>query len=221
MAELNLNTLAEKVGMTPDAQGRYNWDQPSAQSVAKIIRDEYSSKGEPILVNGAGPAWLMSAITHAAHPCEVSLYDPKLGKGIDIPKLAHGEPNPDADIQFTVTTGKDCVKLEWSIDTPSGVYDMNKLKDLVVPEIPNGKSLVISGRGPNPVAVAIAEAYAHTAPDISFYQPQLGGYTCGITHDPNINIGDFINSKDIEANLAIGFDIADDTMPDVGDDDAR
>lgn len=172
------------------------------RKLRKKIRDEYSGKGEAVLVSDAGPAWLMATVSHAAHPCEVSLYDPKLGKGIKIPKLPHGEPNPEADIKFTVTEGNDCVKIEWSIETPSGIYDMGKLNELVVPDIPAGKSLFITGRGPNPVAVAIAEAYAHTNPDISFFQSQLQGYTCGITHNPSVNIGDFAKTEDIEANIA-------------------
>lgn len=35
MIGISLNALAKEIGMNPDAQGRYNWDQEHAQEAAK------------------------------------------------------------------------------------------------------------------------------------------------------------------------------------------
>ena len=77
------------------------------------------------------------------------------------------------------------------MNLPEGIttYDENNLSKVVVPEISQGKAVYISGRGPNYLTVAIAEAYAHTNSSVSLFQPGVG-YTCSITHSRTKKLGD-------------------------------
>lgn len=164
------------------------WDQENLKKAVKAVSG-LSGEGKPVRITGAAPAWLVSALTHTVHPCQVSLYDPKLGKDIPIPQLSHGEPNLEGEVAFKVTEKGEAVLIEWNIDHESGVYDENNLPKVVVPEVPQGKAVYISGRGPNYLTVAMAEAYAHTNSSVSLNQPGIG-YTCSITHTRSKGLGD-------------------------------
>ena len=92
---------------------------------------------------------------------------------------------------FKVTEKGDSVLVEYSMELPEGIttYDENNLSKVVVPEVTQGKAVYLSGRGPNYLTVAIAEAYAHTNSSVSLFQPGVG-YTCSITHSRNKRLGD-------------------------------
>lgn len=206
---LRLNELAEKIGNEPrevvqngTTKMSVNWDAPTAQ---KALAEAYplSATGEKVVIDGPTPAWFASALTHVVHPCPVALHDPKVGD-IDIPHLAKGEPNPAGELAFNVQEGKDGVLLSFSIDngTVPPVYDYNNLKNIVVPEIPEGKPLYIDGKGPNYIAVALGEAYAHTQPSVSYHQTQLHGYVCGITHVTSFHVGEFTPDEIVNERVA-------------------
>ena len=95
------------------------------------------------------------------------------------------------------------------MDLPEGVttYDEENLSKVVVPEIPEGKAVYISGKGPNYLTTAIAEAYAHTNSSVSLCQPGVG-YTCSITHSRSKRLGDLtkdpLGKEEIKEQLATG-----------------
>ena len=169
--EIGVNTidiakLGAEIGMEAKEQ-----TLPNGKVVKSLVWDQenllkavnavkhLSEEGKPVRITGAAPAWLVSALTHTVHPCPVSVYMPQIGKDVAIPQLAHGEANE------------------------------NNLSKVVVPEIAQGKAVYLSGRGPNYLTVAIAEAYAHTNSSVSLFQPGVG-YTCSITHSRSKRLGD-------------------------------
>ena len=95
----------------------------------------------------------------------------------------------DKELVDLVLSTKNLV--EDNMDLPEGIttYDENNLSKVVVPEIAQGKAVYLSGRGPNYLTVAIAEAYAHTNSSVSLFQPGVG-YTCSITHSRSKGLGD-------------------------------
>lgn len=199
--ELNIIDIAQlgaQIGMEVKEQTLPNgkvvkslvWDQENLLKAVEAIK-YLSSEGKPVRITGAAPAWLVSALTHTVHPCPVALYMPQIGKDVDIPVLAHGEANPGGEVAFKVTEKGDSVLVEYNMDLPEGTttYDENNLPKVVVPEIPQGKAVYLSGRGPNYLTVAIAEAYAHTNSSVSLFQPGIG-YTCSITHSRSKRLGD-------------------------------
>ncbi len=195
---IDIAKLGAKIGMVPQEKTLPNgkvvkslvWDQENLLKAVAEVK-HMSSEGKPVVINGAAPAWLVSALTHMMHPCLVKVYVPQIGKSVDIPKLEHGKTNPDGEVAFKTTEKGDAVLVEYEMDLPEGftTYDEANLPKVVVPEVSNGKAVYISGRGPNYLTTAIAEAYAHTNSSVSLFQPGIG-YTCSITHSRAKRLGD-------------------------------
>ena len=207
---INLNELAEKIGNKPvkvlyhgEEKMAINWDASTAKDALKEVYP-YSQHGDKVIFNGPAPRWFASALAHTVHPCPVALHDPKVGD-IDIPHLPRGPENEAGHVHFNVEEGDKYVKLNWEIVSEQfpPVYNYEDLKNIVVPEIPEGKELCISGRGPNYITVALGEAYAHTNPDISYYQPQTKGYTVGVSHNPMRSVGDLIPEQEVQKDLDV------------------
>ena len=203
MEEKQINTidiaqLGAEIGMEAKEQTLPNgkvikslvWNQENLLKAVNAVK-HLSEAGKPVRITGAAPAWLVSALTHTVHPCPVSVYMPQIGKDVDIPQLVKGEPNPDGEVAFKTTEKGDAVLIEYNMDLPEGIttYDEGNLSKVVVPEVAQGKAVYLSGRGPNYLTVAIAEAYAHTNSSVSLFQPGVG-YTCSITHSRTKRLGD-------------------------------
>lgn len=211
---IDIQELGAKIGMEEKEQKLPNgkvintllWDQENLLKAVKEV-SHFSEEGKSVIITGAAPAWLVSALTHAVHPCPVSVYVSQIRKDIDIPQLIHGEKNPDGEVNFKVTEKGESVLIEYNMELPDGFtsYDENNVTKVVVPEIPQGKDVYISGRGPNYLTVAIAEAYAHTNSSVSLFQPGIG-YTCSITHSRNKKLGDLTKDplikEEIKENLS-------------------
>lgn len=118
-----------------------------------------------------------------------------------------GEKNPEGEVNFKVTKKGESILVEYNMELPEGFtsYDENNVTKVVVPEIPQGKDVYISGRGPNYLTVAIAEAYGHTNSSVSLFQPGIG-YTCSITNSRNKKLGDLTKEplikEEIKENLS-------------------
>lgn len=195
---IDIAKLGAEIGMVAQTQTLPNgrvvnslvWDQENLLKAVEAVK-HLSEEGKPVRITGAAPAWLVSALTHTVHPCPVGVYTPQIGKDVDIPLLAHGKANPEGEVAFKTTEKGDSVLIEYNMDLPAGIaaYDENNLPKVVVPDVSQGKAVYISGRGPNYLTVAIAEAYAHTNSSVSLFQPGIG-YTCAITHSRAKKLGD-------------------------------
>lgn len=211
---IDIQELGAKIGMEEKEQKLPNgkvintllWDQENLLKAVKEV-SHFSEEGKSVIITGAAPAWLVSALTHAVHPCPVSVYVPQVGKNVDIPNLIQGEKNLEGEVNFKVTKKGESILVEYNMELPEGFtsYDENNVTKVVVPEIPQGKDVYISGRGPNYLTVAIAEAYAHTNSSVSLFQPGVG-YTCSITHSRNKKLGDLTKDplikEEIKENLS-------------------
>ena len=206
---INTKELAEKLGMEPQKRTLGNgrvveqivWTQEDLLKAVKEVK-HLSEEGKPVRIDGPAPAWLVSALTHTVHPSPVSVYVPQIGKDVPVGGLKHGEQNPEGEVKFKVTEKGDSVLVEYEMDLPDGVdtYDENNLSKVVVPEVPQGKAVFISGRGPNYLTVSIAESYAHTNSSVSLNQPGTG-YTCSITHSRAKKLGDLTKDPLMQENI--------------------
>ena len=198
VSTIDVLKLGAEIGMEAKEQTLPNgrvvnslvWDQENLLKAVDAVK-HLSEEGKPVRITGPAPAWLVSALTHAVHPCPVSVYVPQIGKDVDVPQLEHGETNPEGEVAFKTTEKGDAVLVEFNMDLPEGIttYDEENLPKVVVPDVPQGKAVFVSGRGPNYLTVAIAEAYAHTNSSVSLFQPGIG-YTCSITHSRSKKLGD-------------------------------
>lgn len=195
---IDIAKLAKELGMEPQKRTLGNgkvveqivWNQEYLLKAVEAVK-YLSGEGKPVVIDGAAPAWLVSALTHTVHPSPVSLNVPQIGKSVPVGALKHGEVNPEGEVGFKTTEKGDAVLVEFEMNLPEGIttYDENNLSKVVVPEIPQGKAVYLSGRGPNYLTTAIAESYAHTNSSVSLFQPGTG-YTCAITHSRDKRLGD-------------------------------
>ena len=191
---IDVVALGKSIGMEEKEQTLPNgkvvkslmWDQENLVKAVEAVKG-LSAEGKPVSITGPAPAWLVSALAHAVHPCQASTYVPQIGKDVPILTLAHGERNPEGGLTFTVKEQGDAVLVEYTMD--EAVYDEENLSKVAVPPIPNGKHVYLSGRGPNYITASVAEAYAHTDKSVSLFQPGTG-YTCSITHSKEKKLGD-------------------------------
>lgn len=211
---IDIAKLGAQIGMEAKEQKLPNgkvvkslvWNQENLLKAVEAVK-HLSEEGKPVIINGAAPAWLVSALCHTVHPCPVSVYVPQIGKNVDIPQLAHGEANPEGEVTFKTTEKGDSILIEYNMDLPAGIitYNEENLSKVVVPEVPQGKAVYLSGRGPNYLTTAIAEAYAHTNSSVSIFQPGIG-YTCSITHSRSKKLGDLtkdpLGKEEIKEQLA-------------------
>ncbi|MGM9969237.1 MAG: hypothetical protein ACI35S_02455, partial [Anaeroplasma sp.] len=100
------------------------WNQESLLKAVEAVK-HLSEEGKPVRITGAAPAWLVSALTHTVHPCPVALYQPAVGKDIQIPQLAHGKANPEGEVTFKITEKGNSVLIEYNMNLPEGIttYD--------------------------------------------------------------------------------------------------
>ena len=215
---IDIAKLGAEIGMEAKEQTLPNgkvgkslvWDQENLLKAVNAVK-HLSEEGKPVEITGTAPAWLVSALTHTVHPCPVSVYVPQIGKDVDIPQLAHGKANPEGEVAFNTTEKGDAVLVKYNMDLPEGIttYDENNLSKVVVPEIAQGKAVYLSGRGPNYLTVAIAEAYAHTNSSVSLFQPGVG-YTCSITHSRAKRLGDLtkdpLGKEELKEQLAAAIE---------------
>lgn len=206
---IDIAQLGAEIGMEAKEQTLPNgkvvkslvWDQENLLKAVKAVK-HLSEEGNAVQITGAAPAWLVSALTHTVHPCPAKVFVPQIGKDVDIPQLSHGEANPDGEVSFKVTEKGDAVLVEYNMELPEefSAYDENNLPKVVVPEISQGKAVYLSGRAPNYLTVAIAEAYAHTNSSVSLFQPGVG-YTCSITHSRGKNLGDITKDPILQEEI--------------------
>lgn len=215
---IDIAKLGAEIGMEAKEQKLPNgkivkslvWDKENLIKAISATK-HLSGEGKPVRITGVAPAWLVSALAHNVHPCPVSVYVPAINADVSVPQLSHGDINPEGEVAFKTTEKGDAVLVEYNMDLPEGIttYDENNLSKVVVPEIPQGKAVYLSGRGPNYLTVAIAEAYAHTNSSVSLNQPGIG-YTCSITHSRSKNLGDLtkdpLGKEEIKDELSTSKD---------------
>lgn len=169
------------------AQKRHglNW-KPADLTLIDLGLKPLSAFGTPWLIDGVMPQWMALSVVHAMHPCVIALADTKVPGGsvqISQRKLPTGEGA--GELAWKVTETDDRILLEYSSATPIAV---EKLDELLPPEVTAGKPVFLSGRTATWGTVEIGMIYAHRAPAVYVNQPGVG-FVCAITHRPDHVLG--------------------------------
>jgi CRISPR-associated Csx3 family protein len=146
-------------------------------------------RNDVVVVDGVCPTWLLPTITHAFHPSQTAVKYPQGGPDATLPisgALVEGE-GTGTDVSFTVKEEDDATVVEFALSSPQ-VDAEAVVKSITAPNVPHGKPVRITGRGPIAIAATLAEAYAHKVPAVSCFQPGTGHVTC-ISHSDEQPLG--------------------------------
>lgn len=161
---IDLDHLARTLGV-PHREEHAIWEPHHLPAVL-----DYLPEAVPLGLYGRGPNWLYAAVALLSAPAAFVQFDPRLG-WVEARSLQVGSPGQTSPLQVRRHEFPDCVHLEGSI--PSAYLDYSQLGALVVPPVPAGLGVILSGKLTHWLYTSLALTH-RAAPWIAVYQPQLG-----------------------------------------------
>lgn len=130
---------------------------------------DYLPAATPLGLYDRGPNWLYAALALYAQPETLHQFDVRLG-WIKPPVLDLGQPAGDAPLQARLHQRPDHVRVELTLR--DSYLDYAEADGLLVPPVPAGIGVVLSGKLPLWLWTATSLAYS-SAPWLGIYQPRL------------------------------------------------
>ncbi len=132
---------------------------------------EYLPMGRPLGLYGRGPNWLYAAVALHAAPASFYLFDVRLGwisaPGLNLGEIA--ESGHLACISKALRAG-----MLWEIQLLDAYLDYREAADLRLPAPPTDSGLILSGKLPHWLWVALVRV-SMDVPWMAVFQPQLRG----------------------------------------------
>lgn len=125
-------------------------------------------EGGSLGLYGRAPGWLYSALAAFAAPQPVVLFDVRLG-WVTPPLLTNGN-QPDPRLTWQQADTVDSVQLRFNVS--GGLLELEEANGLPVPP-QRRRGVILDGKLPNWLVVALARHYRQSAAWIAHYQPQL------------------------------------------------
>lgn len=128
--------------------------------------------GQPIAVYGRSANWVYAALALAARVPPFTMFDAKLGfvTPPTLPRRAH-MPGQD-DWQTRLVPQRDGLNgFLLEMNTGSQYLDIDEPERIPLPPVPEGKGLILSGRIPHWLLVAVCQQLAATQAWLAVYQP--------------------------------------------------
>lgn len=192
---ITINGLAEAIGKKLEEitlpNGRViesiKWEGSDLPKISKHLHNTYM--GAIVQVDGAAPAWLITAITHELHPSEVELNSPDGYVRVGCQKPSgEGEGN---NLEFKTSREGGVLTVLCQQKDPSIPLSPSDLKGVTPPDCEMGDIVVLSGRMPNWMTTSLAMSYHGKAKAIGCFQPGVGA-TTAITHSKNVPLGSMV-----------------------------
>lgn len=177
---IDLPYLASKLG----DQDRY-WQPNELSSLLEQVPANH-----PIAVYGRSANWIYAALALAAGSNPFTMFDAKLG-WVTPPTLPRRTHMPDADDwQTQLTSYEDHFLLE--MNTGSQYLDIDDPDRIPLPLVPEGKGVILSGRIPHWLLVAVCQHLAPTQDWLAVYQPPLHAALVVWSQSKNYTVGQLI-----------------------------
>ena len=183
---IDLDRLARTLGV-PFTGDRAEW-QPS--HLPRVL--DYLPEATPLGLYGRGPNWLYAAVALQAHPELFCQFDARLG-WVWPPTMYLGTPPANAPAAATLEPREDHVHLAFTL--ARAYLDHAEAEGLIVPPVPAGQGVVLSGKLPLWLYTALALAYAPRVRWLAVYQPRYEGEAVVVcSHIPRLSTGDRVVS---------------------------
>jgi hypothetical protein len=160
----------------------------------------YKQAGGTVVITGHVDAWVVLGLGNSLRPeCEI-----QYGAGLDGPgkpatatkllQLPMGELNPQLRFVHSMRVEGDNCYLAYQVDDPTRgpghTFDNDKLPELVLPTIPEGKHLFLYAQACYYVQVNVTNSYAQYAKSVSTAYHDTPVYHCAWSSSPDIEPGD-------------------------------
>jgi len=168
-ADVNFSQLAEQLKISRHkAGGRFDWQPENLASVSKLIKEKLKKHEGDIHVWGTASMMLWGAASAAARPAKLSLHDPFKGY-VEIPELQHSSEG-SKNLAWMVNKTDEHTFVKYQIKGTH--FGDRNLEEVQPPVVDNTKGVVIAGKGPWWLTIAIQESYKDV-PWIALVQPQI------------------------------------------------
>ena len=174
------------------------WTQEALQKAVAECRER--AKGAEVAeLRGHIPNWALSAMACAIQPtvCFFKIGPQGMYELTSTP-FPISAAKPTCGMFFEVEEKGEDVYVKAMTDNPHADahgFDLTKFDEIIMPPIPAGKNVFLSGETVNPIAVSMALTYAETSRSIYMRFHEEPDYHCCVTHTPTIAIGDTIPVK--------------------------
>lgn len=164
-----------------------DWAGEDLPKIADLLHNLSAFMPECVDIDGAGPAWLMSAIAHECHPRAVRLNSPDGYVGVGCQK-----PSGSGEgLAFTMKAGPGgWTVVEYALD-PSRPMSPSELDGIAPPMVGLSDRVILSGRGPNWLMASLAMSYHGRCQACATFQPGVGSTVCW-THTAKVALGTLI-----------------------------
>lgn len=200
---LSIPALATALGKSPVERTLPNgkvvkqlcWEGSDLVGIAGLIHNTSAAMPAVVNIDGAAPAWLVSALVHEAHPrsCALNSPDGYIAVGCKAPAGTGegcGWTVSEMPMVISQVGVRRCVKVEFALD-PSTPLSPVALDALAPPEVGLSDVVVLSGRGPNWLVASLAMAYHGHVAACACFQPGTGA-TVAWTHVADVPLGSVI-----------------------------
>ncbi len=194
---LSIPSLATELGKTEIERELPNgkkirqlvWEGQDLVSIADLLHHRSVEMPAVVKIDGAAPAWLVSALTHECHPRNVQLNSPD--GYVDV--VCRKARNNGEGLEFAVrphATAEGWTVVEFKLN-PSVPLAPADLTNIVPPELPMGAKVALTGRGPNWLVASLVMGYHGRTKAVACFQPGTGSTVC-MTHSAEVPLGSVI-----------------------------
>jgi CRISPR-associated protein Csx3 len=156
---------------------------------------------KPYALYGRGPGWLYAALAHHLQPYAVYLFDARMG-WVTAPPLTTKSTASGGAVNWHLQPQAEHQRLEVTIPHQYLAYEA--LATLHPPPLPPDQGIVISGKLPNWLVVALTLTY-RSQPWVAVYQPMLAGHAVVVaSRTPSHPVGALIPAPALERGQAGG-----------------
>ncbi len=171
------------------------WNKPALQRAVAECK-ELAQGADVVELRGHIPNWALSAMAIAVLPASCFF---KIGPGgiyeLTSAPFPISDAEPTCGMFFIVKEEGDNVYVKAMTDNPDADahgFDLNKYDQIIMPPIPAGKNVFLSGETVNPVAVSMALTYEPEAKTLYSRFHQEPNYYCTMSRTPEVEIGDSV-----------------------------